>query len=78
MVLRLPLKNNLFKEFIFLDPNSALNTENRNIPRNLTLLLNTFDNYIDSTKIMNEWRSLPYFFSKQQIEHLKTISLQDM
>lgn len=52
MVLRLPLKNNLFKEFIFLDPNCALNTKNRNIPGNLTLLLSTFDNYIDSTKIM--------------------------
>lgn len=78
MVLRLPLKNNLFKEFIFLDPNCALNTENRNIPGNLTLLLSTFDNYIDSTKIMDEWRSLPYFFNQQQIEHLKTLSIQNM
>ncbi|KAF0732745.1 protein FAM200B-like [Aphis craccivora] len=73
--IRLPLNNNIFKEITFLDSSITLDASNRSSVKHFPVLTNVFENYISPTKLIEEWRELPYFFNKEEINNLKNMSI---
>ncbi|CAI6359908.1 unnamed protein product [Macrosiphum euphorbiae] len=77
IIKRLPISNNLFKEFKFLDPEIALDANNRAGFDNLPLLSEQFGNYFDKFELINEWRQLPSSLNNSQTIHLKNLGVVD-
>jgi len=76
--IRLQLYNKMFKEITVLDSSIALDASNRSSVKYFPVLSNIFENYINSTKLIEEWRESPYFFKKEEINNLKNMSINEM
>jgi len=73
--IRLPIHNLFFKEFQFLDPNICLDPTKRNIITDLPLTRDKFQHFIDKNKVVEEWREILYFYSKDQVLKLKNLDI---
>lgn len=78
IAVRLPINNQLFQEFQFLDPNICLNPKNYNKSNQLDNSKEIFGSYIDKYKVVEELREIPYFFNNEQIENFKKMSITEM
>lgn len=78
IVKRLPLDNALIHELTLIDPNIALNLENRTDMNNFPFLISKFRKYINEDKVIEEWRQLPCAFNLKEIEHLKSLNIAEM
>lgn len=73
----LPIKNQFFKEFKFLDPNICLDSTKRHSVTDLQITIETFKRFIDIHKVIEEWREIPYFYNKEQILNLKNLEIPE-
>jgi len=78
IVKRLPLDNELIHELTFIDPNIALDLENRKNLINFPFLISKFLKYINEDKLIEEWRQLPCEFNLKEIQRLKSLNILDM
>jgi len=58
----------MFKEITFLDPSIAFVASNHSSVKHFPVPSNIFENYLSTTKLIEEWRELPYFFNKEEIK----------
>lgn len=78
IAIRLPIRNQFFKEFEFLDPNIiCLNPTKRDIVTDLPLTRDKFKHLIDKNKAVEEWREILYFYSKEQLIELKNLDIPE-
>jgi len=75
---RLPITNQFFKEFEFLDQNVCFDRMQRNRVNDLKLITETFQRFIDKHKVIEEWREIPYFYNEDQISNLKLLTIPEM
>jgi len=75
---RLPIRSEFFRELAFLDPNICLDPTNRSTIKDLHHTRKTFEQYIENNKVLEEWRAIPYFYSKEQIVNLNKMSISEM
>ena len=78
IVKRLPLDNELIHELTFIDPNIALDLENRKNLIHFPFLISKFRKYINEDKLIEEWRQLPCEFNLKEIQRLKSLNIADM
>lgn len=78
IVKRLPLDNELIHELTFIDPNIALDLENRKNLIHFPFLVSKFRKYINEDKLIEEWRQLPCEFNLKEIHRLKSLNIPDM
>lgn len=76
--IRLPIKNQFFKEFEFLDPNICFDLITHNRVTDLKLITETFQRFVDKHKVLEEWREIPYFYTEDQVSNLKSLSIPEM
>ncbi|CAI6376133.1 unnamed protein product [Macrosiphum euphorbiae] len=75
MSIRLPIDNNFFKEFQFLDPKICLDPTKRSMVTDLPLTRAKFQNFIDKNKAVEEWCEILYFYSNEQVLKLKNLDI---
>lgn len=77
IAIRLPIHNQFFKEFEFLNPNICLDPIKRNTVRDFPLTRETFKHFIDKNKAVEEWREILYFYSEEQLIKLKNLGIPE-
>jgi len=77
MLKRLPFRDTLFQQLIFLDPKIALYHAGRLKIKDLTFIAKRVK-HIDITKLAFKWRILPSSFNEEQKKELVSLELDDM
>jgi len=78
MIMRLPFRNNIFKEMLFLNPHIALYPNGRSSYERFPILKNTFSSFIDTFKVEEEWRSLPCHLKNELAQQLSKLPLPEI
>jgi len=60
----LPVKNQFFKKFEFLDPKICLDPKKK-ISQQITREI--FQRFVNKHKVLEEWREIPYSYNEDEI-----------
>lgn len=78
IVKRLPITNEFFKEFQFLESSICLDATKRNMATDLLITREIFERFIKKHKVLDEWRELPYFYYDDDKSKLKVLKIPEL